>query len=94
MVRLRVQGRRVSLSIEDDGVGIGPSADAGMGLKIMHYRAAIIGATLKVSAVRPSGTRIYCTLEQPEAPREARQQTAGAVDGYDSPTGANSAKGM
>ncbi len=94
VVRLRVQGRRVSLSIEDDGVGLGPSADAGMGLKIMHYRAAIVGATLKVSAVRPSGTRIYCTLEQPDTPRAVGQRTDGAGDGYGSPAGANPAKGM
>jgi hypothetical protein len=65
-----------------------------MGLKIMHYRAAIVGATLKVSAGRPSGTRIYCTLEQPDTPRAAGQRTDGSVDGYDSPTGANPAKGM
>ena len=71
MVRLRVLGERVSLSIEDDGVGLDGAADVGMGLKIMRYRAEIIGAVLKVCAAKPTGTRIVCSLAQPAAgPRD------------------------
>lgn len=66
-IRLRVLGQRVSLSIEDDGIGLPPDRDAGMGLKIMHYRAEIIGATLRISAGRSSGTKIHCSLQQPLA---------------------------
>lgn len=71
IVRLRVLGERVSLSIEDDGVGMDGSSDSGMGMKILRYRAEIIGAQLRVSAAKPSGTRILCTLQQP------RRQLAG-----------------
>ena len=64
-VRLRVLGQRVSLSIEDDGIGMDGSADSGMGMKILRYRAEIIGAQLRVCAAKPSGTRILCVLQQP-----------------------------
>lgn len=94
IVRLRVEGQRVSLSIADDGVGLDPSADGGMGLKIMRYRAALVGATLKFSVGRPGGTRIYCTLEQPAAAVPAEEGSARPVDGYHSPAATNPAKGM
>ena len=77
-VRLRVLGQRVSLSIEDDGVGMDGSTDAGMGMKILRYRAEIIGAQLRICAAKPSGTRILCALQQP-LPASQRQTDAGSV---------------
>ena len=79
VVRLRVLNDRVSLSIEDDGIGLDGTADAGMGLKIMRYRAEIIGATLKVTAAKPSGTRILCTLQQPVRAPHVATPAAGAA---------------
>ena len=71
-IDLRIERALTGLlfSIEDDGVGIGAgdgAADAkmrGLGLHIMHYRAALIGATLQIGSAVPRGTRI--TIELPD----------------------------
>ena len=55
------------LRITDDGVGIS-SPDkpvAGMGLKIMRYRAGMIGAKIEIIAGVPRGTVIRVSGEQP-----------------------------
>lgn len=57
----------LTLEIEDDGVGLPPPAEiagetGGVGLRIMQNRAAVIGATLSIERVDPTGTRIVCTL--------------------------------
>ena len=53
---------KVRLSITDDGIGMPPEAmDAtGMGLKIMCYRARILGGGVTFEPVEPSGTRVIC----------------------------------
>jgi PAS domain S-box-containing protein len=67
-----VQEVRGSLAMEvtDDGIGIDLEASriTGMGLKIMRYRANIIGAALEISARNPSGTRVRCVLRQSTMP--------------------------
>jgi signal transduction histidine kinase len=58
------------LRITDDGVGIRPSNrdSTGMGLKIMRYRASMIGAKIEFGANKPQGTIIRVTGEQPARP--------------------------
>lgn len=55
----------VCLTISDDGTGIAdtPSNPNGMGLRIMEYRARLIGATFAVQSM-PScgGTQVVCKL--------------------------------
>ena len=57
---LLVTSRKFLLRITDDGVGIAdPSKDgSGMGLKIMKYRANMIGATFEIRPNHPHGTVI------------------------------------
>jgi PAS domain S-box-containing protein len=59
-VALRANRTVVSLSIADDGVGIAviKARGAGMGLKIMEYRAAVIGGVFAVKRLARGGTRI------------------------------------
>jgi PAS domain S-box-containing protein len=54
------------LRITDDGSGIGNSSKpvAGMGLKIMRYRAGMIGAKIEIGPNDPSGTMVRVTGEQ------------------------------
>ena len=55
---------RLGLSIQDNGRGFqapGPRA-AGMGIRIMRYRARLIGAGLEVKSVPGAGTEITCAL--------------------------------
>jgi len=58
------------LRVTDDGVGIGNSSKAapGMGLKIMSYRAGMIGAKIDIGAHSPQGTVVRVTGEQPVRP--------------------------
>jgi two-component system CheB/CheR fusion protein len=53
---------RYALVIEDDGVGFasGSNGTTGMGMRIMHYRARVIGATLEIKSQPGKGTRITC----------------------------------
>jgi PAS domain S-box-containing protein len=53
---------KVSLAITDDGTGLPEQAmDAtGMGLKIMRYRARMLGGEVHFERVEPTGTRVVC----------------------------------
>jgi signal transduction histidine kinase len=54
---------RVMLSIEDDGVGIGPSpARHGLGLRTMETRARMIGGTLTIEPADGAGTLVTCQI--------------------------------
>ncbi|HWK75501.1 MAG TPA: PAS domain S-box protein [Povalibacter sp.] len=69
-IRLHLSAVRakVRLAITDDGIGLPAEAmdAAGMGLKIMRYRARILGGEVSFEAAEPNGTRIVC-----ECPFEA-----------------------
>jgi signal transduction histidine kinase len=56
-----------SLYITDDGEGIRASMSpySGMGLKIMKYRAGMIGARFEIAPNEPRGTVVRVTGEQP-----------------------------
>ena len=56
------------LRVEDDGRGLAAneaSAGIGMGLPIMSYRAAYIGATLSMTPAAGRGTTLLCRLPSP-----------------------------
>jgi PAS domain S-box-containing protein len=52
------------LCVNDDGVGIrtGPDQSDGLGLRIMQYRAGVIGAALQIRPSQGGGTVVTCTL--------------------------------
>jgi signal transduction histidine kinase len=54
----------VTLTIGDDGVGLPdiPPGGKGMGLRIMAYRASVIGAIFTIERLSPHGTRVRCQL--------------------------------
>ncbi len=66
-VTLDVQPDTVRLKISDDGVGLSPYAaeSAGLGLKIMRYRAAMIDAHLSIGPGENGGTLLVCECRQP-----------------------------
>ncbi len=56
---------QLRLRLQDDGVGFPATLDEdrqGMGVRIMHYRARVIGATLEISNGLDGGATITCTL--------------------------------
>ncbi|HEY0253289.1 MAG TPA: ATP-binding protein, partial [Kofleriaceae bacterium] len=62
------QARSITLSVEpttivvsDDGIGIAPHSNAGMGLRLMESRAKMTGAVLRVEGT-PKGTIVTCSV--------------------------------
>ena len=63
-VRITIDGRRLVIEVEDDGVGFDVDhATAGHGLTTMRQRAANIGATLDIDSRPGAGTTIRVTTE-------------------------------
>lgn len=55
----------ISLSILDNGKGIKDTSKAsGIGLRIMNYRARMIGASLRIESDPSGGTLVTCTFNQ------------------------------
>ncbi len=52
------------LRVSDDGEGFGKpaTADSGMGVNIMRYRARIMGGTLEIKSVPGEGVKVICTI--------------------------------
>jgi signal transduction histidine kinase len=66
VIRLGVEGERATLRVIDDGTGMPGKLEnaAGTGLRIMRYRADLIGADLDIHAARPHGTIVTCSIAQ------------------------------
>jgi PAS domain S-box-containing protein len=64
MLSLQPEGPRFRLSVRDNGVGFQPGSTSvtGMGMRIMHYRAKVIGATLEVRSDLAAGTQVTCVF--------------------------------
>jgi two-component system CheB/CheR fusion protein len=75
VVTLRTSRSLVSLSITDDGVGIGEHAarGGGMGLKLMEYRSAVIGGVMTVKRMPKGGTRVRSVCPQAAVAPRVRQ---------------------
>jgi signal transduction histidine kinase len=67
----------IILTVTDDGIGLPDNARGGegMGLRIMAYRANMIGATFNIERLPESGTRATCKLTSSGA---AAAETHGA----------------
>lgn len=65
VVRPESSNGTLSVSVEDDGVGIPEQArhNGGMGLRIMQYRAGVIDAALDVHPTGAGGTAVVCLVK-------------------------------
>lgn len=63
-IRLTASPEHCNLVIEDDGCGFSTTSThhRGMGLRVMKYRATMIGATLDVTSSIGKGTKVTCSL--------------------------------
>lgn len=71
------------LNVQDDGIGfpIHPTEHCGgLGLRIMRNRAAIIGATLTIRPVEPSGTVVSCVLLRKNHETKTDEETSPDSD--------------
>jgi signal transduction histidine kinase len=66
-VALNIQPTTVRLDVVDDGIGLlqAPASETGMGLKIMQFRAKLIGASLTISPGEHGGTQVTVECPQP-----------------------------
>ena len=64
IVTLAADESRLKLTVQDDGTGFQLSGKtrSGMGIRIMRYRAKVIGATLDVQSQVDHGTQITCVF--------------------------------
>lgn len=70
-VVLRGTGEHVVLEVRDDGIGLprGRESDLrnGIGMRLMRYRAHLIGASLSIEPGESGGTRLECVYPFPGA---------------------------
>jgi PAS domain S-box-containing protein len=61
---------RILLAVHDDGRGLPPNAAraGGSGLRIMQYRAGVLGASLAVQRADQGGTSVVCSLHLSPSP--------------------------
>lgn len=64
IVTLAADGERLKLTVQDNGTGFQLSSQSrsGMGIRIMRYRAKVIGATLDLQSQVNHGTQIMCAF--------------------------------
>jgi PAS domain S-box-containing protein len=68
-VELKGDNDSVVLRVRDDGIGMPAERppDSGIGLRIMQYRARLIGAVLEIGPGEGCGTVVTCLLKQERA---------------------------
>lgn len=75
VISLDAVGEKIMLAVTDDGVGLPADARAkkGMGLRIMDYRAGMVGAKFDIQNLPAGGARAVCVLNpgQPDTENNA-----------------------
>jgi signal transduction histidine kinase len=67
LLGLQSGGGRLTLEVSNDGRSFAAPRDyEGMGLRIMRYRSQLLGGTLELLPVHPSGLRLRCSVPQAE----------------------------
>jgi signal transduction histidine kinase len=64
IVTLAADEDRLKLTVQDNGMGFNMSGknQSGMGIRIMRYRAKVIGAALDIQSQVGHGTQITCVF--------------------------------
>ncbi len=71
-IGLAADGPAVTMTVVDDGKGLPADVSVrdGMGLRIMRYRAEVVGGTLLVERRPEGGTRVACSVTELPAGKE------------------------
>lgn len=80
-IKLQARPEALELSVHDDGVGIRADANggAGVGLRLMRYRASLIGGALQINPGEKQGTLVTCTVSE-WRPRRSGADAGGTPD--------------
>ena len=73
-VRLSVDESHLAVEVADDGVGIPPDVQAGVGLVSLRERAAELGGRTEVSCPASGGTVVRAWLPLSRTPKEAPKE--------------------
>ena len=65
-INSKTLGTAVRLTIRDDGSGFAEPRGRGLGLRIMDYRARVIGGHLDIRSSPGTGTTVVCSVGGPE----------------------------
>jgi len=89
-IGLSATPERTILAIADNGIGIrrGAGKKTGLGLRIMSYRASMIGGSLRVQKQSKCGTEVTCAVENATRPKPSNddgQTTAKAKPEEENP---------
>jgi two-component system, LuxR family, sensor kinase FixL len=78
-IDLHANGEDVKLTVSDNGRGLPPGVDLaqGMGLRIMRYRAHIVGGTVDIAPGPEGGVLVTVSCRQPPS-LEAKSQGAAS----------------
>jgi PAS domain S-box-containing protein len=76
-----------SLTVVDDGVGLANNTESGpgLGLRIMRYRADLIGSSLQIRSSPEQGTVVECVVGQNRGMNDGRRQHRDRAKGGESP---------
>ncbi len=68
-ISLAKSNENIIMKVLDNGIGIGDThaSGPGLGLRIMSYRAGLIGATLQIGHGQQGGTLVSCTVSRSRA---------------------------
>ena len=82
-VSLRLRQNLLSLSVADDGCGLPDSHHSahGMGLRLMKYRADVIGAEFAIGPRKNHGTRMTCVLNMASSGSLQQQPSSSSSHG-------------
>ena len=63
-ISLRGDAEKITLTVSDHGTGFKGTADAGsgLGIRIMRYRASMIGANVQFNDTEETGMQVVCIL--------------------------------
>jgi PAS domain S-box-containing protein len=78
VIHLFAQNERMVLGVKDNGVGLAknPRQHKGIGLRVMQYRAGMVGGSLAVQREPGGGTAVVCSLRSaPPVPKTGRKHS-------------------
>jgi two-component system sensor histidine kinase DegS len=83
LVSLRLEGDELVAEVSDDGQGFDPKGPAGIGLRSMRERTAVLGGRLEIESEPGEGTRVRLRAPIRRVPRGGSEAGMGTIERMD-----------